>query len=348
MSNIELSVIVPVYNGGRFLRDLVSNFLDKNGSVRDVMELVFVDDGSVDDSYNTLLELSRIYRNIKVLHKDNGGIASARDMGLKHAQGTYVTFMDQDDKLEGSYDCCLDKIKSFGADMLISDYWVASKDGCISSRNTGVEGEMLCEASGARDLALNLLCPTLCKNNALSNVRIHPSIWNCLFLREALNRGNCHFFRFVDYEDDWLFVIQAILASDKVVLCDEKYYCWKENVKSESHTAKYIPNLFCKKQALEDWILKTLCQLSTNKKDREEVALRFEAHGFVECFYNSSLALSYADYKRDMIILSKQVNPRVREIKLRKVDSAFRCLLLHKCYFVCYLLNHYIFKRQYH
>lgn len=138
------------------------------------------------------------------------------------------------------------------------------------------------------------------------------------------------------------------MVSDRVVLTNKKYYCWNENLGSESHSVKYIPDLFAKKQALKAWIIKSLCQLAVDKKKRDVVADRFEAHCLVECFYNSSLNLSYKDYRKEISLLEVQESSEMQSVNLPLVQQVFRYLLLHKCFFVAYLLNRYVLKRHFH
>ena len=348
MNNVVLSVIIPVYNGKAYLQELIATFFEKNKELQNKIELIFVDDGSTDDSYEMLMALSNKHSNIKVFRKSNGGIASARNYGLLHAIGTFVTFMDQDDCLEKSYESFLQVMETTQSDVLISDFFVRGFNKQILSREMGITADRLLEGVGVKNVALKLLCGDLCEDAFLLNITVHPSVWNCIFRRETLNKHDCHFFSFVDYEDDWLFIIQSLMVSDRVVLTNKKYYCWNENLGSESHSVKYIPDLFAKKQALKAWIIKSLCQLAVDKKKRDVVAGRFEAHCLFECFYNSILNLSYKDYRKEMSQLEVLENSEMQSVNLPLVQQVFRYLLLHKCFFVAYLLNRYVLKRHFH
>lgn len=68
MGNCILSVIVPVYNGQNYLSNIVQNILDKNKKISNWLEIIFVDDGSTDDSSDILDKLSEENSNITVLH----------------------------------------------------------------------------------------------------------------------------------------------------------------------------------------------------------------------------------------------------------------------------------------
>lgn len=94
-----VSIIVPVYNSRKYLKKCMDSILDQ--SYND-LEIVCVDDGSVDDSLSILYEYQKKDERIKVLSKENEGkgAAGARNLGLKNATGEYVMFLDSDDFFE--------------------------------------------------------------------------------------------------------------------------------------------------------------------------------------------------------------------------------------------------------
>lgn len=91
-----LSIIVPVYNVEEYLGACVDSILIQ--SFRD-FELILVDDGSIDQSGNICDDYARKDERIFVIHKKNGGLSSARNVGLDIARGQYITFVDSDDKI---------------------------------------------------------------------------------------------------------------------------------------------------------------------------------------------------------------------------------------------------------
>ena len=89
-----ISVIIPIYNAEKYLNNAIDSVLDQ--SEKDV-ELILVDDGSTDNSGSICDNYIDRNLNIKVIHKKNGGISSARNAGLIVAKGVYVSFLDADD-----------------------------------------------------------------------------------------------------------------------------------------------------------------------------------------------------------------------------------------------------------
>lgn len=99
-SELEISVIFPVYNIAQYLEQCFKNFLLFK---HEFVEFLPVNDGSTDNSLTILENMSTKDKRIKILNKTNGGCASARMYGLQHAQGKYVAFVDPDDFVEPDF-----------------------------------------------------------------------------------------------------------------------------------------------------------------------------------------------------------------------------------------------------
>ncbi|MBO4856175.1 MAG: glycosyltransferase [Bacilli bacterium] len=91
-----LSVILPIYNVEKYLPDCLNSIVKQN--FKD-FEIILVDDGSKDSSPKICDDFSKKYSNVKVIHKTNGGLSSARNAGLSIAEGEYIYFLDSDDYL---------------------------------------------------------------------------------------------------------------------------------------------------------------------------------------------------------------------------------------------------------
>lgn len=89
-----VSIIVPVYNVEEYLRECVDSVLNQTYS--DV-EVILVDDGSTDQSGNICDEYAKMDSRIKVIHKKNRGVSSARNTGIETASGERIIFVDSDD-----------------------------------------------------------------------------------------------------------------------------------------------------------------------------------------------------------------------------------------------------------
>lgn len=93
---MKLSIIIPVYQVEQTLRRCIDSVLSQSFSD---WEMILVDDGSIDESPKICDEYVKNYDKIHVIHKQNGGLSDARNVGIEHAKGTYITFVDSDDYL---------------------------------------------------------------------------------------------------------------------------------------------------------------------------------------------------------------------------------------------------------
>lgn len=121
----KVSIIIPVYNASRFLDRCLQSILEQTFND---FEVIAVDDGSADDSGSILDAYALSDSRIKVIHKNNGGVASARQAGIEAATGAYAIHVDPDDWIEPNmiqelvYDA-----ESNNAGMVICDYFKDSK-----------------------------------------------------------------------------------------------------------------------------------------------------------------------------------------------------------------------------
>ena len=98
--NLQLSIIVPVYNVEKYLQRCMESLLTQNISN---YEIILVDDGSKDKSSEICDEYASKYSFVRVIHKENEGLGYARNSGLAVAKGKYVSFVDSDDTVSSEH-----------------------------------------------------------------------------------------------------------------------------------------------------------------------------------------------------------------------------------------------------
>lgn len=117
---VLLSVIIPVYNTGKFLRHSLASVLkqvDKN------VEIICIDDGSIDDSGIICDEFAKKYNCVKVYHQSNGGVSSARNLALSHAVGKYIAWVDSDDYVADDWYQSLKPILKKEVDLIFFEHY---------------------------------------------------------------------------------------------------------------------------------------------------------------------------------------------------------------------------------
>lgn len=119
MDSIILSIVVPVYNVEKYIHGCINSIIDNfyNG-----IEVILVDDGSKDSSSKICDEYVTKYDYISVIHKENGGLSSARNTGIRKANGEYIWFVDSDDYIkEGSIEKIIKNINNH-MDLILGSY----------------------------------------------------------------------------------------------------------------------------------------------------------------------------------------------------------------------------------
>lgn len=121
-ANPLVSVVVPVYNVEQYLNDCVDSILKQ--SYQNI-EVILVDDGSKDNSGSMCDEIAKCDSRVRVIHKSNGGLSSARNAGIENARGEFITFIDSDDDITSDYvEYLFSMIKKDKTKMAIASYSV--------------------------------------------------------------------------------------------------------------------------------------------------------------------------------------------------------------------------------
>ena len=131
---MKVSVIVPVYNSGKYLKKCLNSLV--NQTLKSI-EIIIIDDGSTDKSRKIIAWYKSQYPNIiKVILCSHNGVAYARNLGIKEAQGEYIKFVDADDYLNiNTLELMYNAAKEHDVDIVVSPYkmslgFIKFKDKC--------------------------------------------------------------------------------------------------------------------------------------------------------------------------------------------------------------------------
>lgn len=178
-----ISVIVPVYNIAPWICRCVESI---QAQTYENLEIILVDDGSTDDGLKICHALAKADSRIRVCHKENGGLASARLAGIEIATGDWITFVDGDDMVEASmYQHLLDNGYQYEADISHCGYVLIYPDGKMVYSDTSGQVRIQDTLSGLRDLLEEKLiqpsvCTKLYKRGLFSDIqgKYTEDIWN--------------------------------------------------------------------------------------------------------------------------------------------------------------------------
>ena len=213
----KISIIVPIYNVANNLHRCIDSILSQTYME---LEVILVDDGSIDESATICDEYAIQSRLIKVIHKKNGGSASARNAGISVATGDYITFVDGDDWIENDG---IEKMmlcaETTDSDIVMADFTIEQSDGSCSVRKEG-----FCNPD-----ATELM-------KAMMTGKLHGSNCNKIYRRSLIVANDIHFIDGADYTEDLAFNIKLLTLTNKIVYLPIAYYHYCIYDNSMSHT----------------------------------------------------------------------------------------------------------------
>lgn len=223
-----ISIIVPVYNAEDYLERCIQSILDQTYKE---IEVLLIDDGSRDSSKKICDRYAVSDSRIRVFSQANQGPAAARNLGLEHASGEYVTFVDADDWIKPTmYECMVTAMDGYEQDVdMVLCGFEYYKEGKTWSINQGIlpgyyEGEAL------RQITLDFIASSYER-------RIRPFLWIRMIRRELLNQNNIRFDKNLKRSEDFLFLTQVHLCiTTMVAVTDRRMYIYNQNMKSISHS----------------------------------------------------------------------------------------------------------------
>ncbi len=206
-----ISVIIPVYNVEQYLCECIDSVLNQTYSS---YEIILVDDGSTDSSGKICDEYAEKSEKIKVIHKENGGQSSARNLGLKSAGGKYIYFLDSDDYLaENAFEELVKHIEQENSDFVFFDA-VSFSD---PEDNFKIKQSYIRKNQYKTDKGINIL------SKQYENKEYHCVVYLLLFKKEFLDNAQLFFCEGMVYEDE-VFSFQAFCEAKKVSQLPQALY----------------------------------------------------------------------------------------------------------------------------
>lgn len=202
MNKPIISIIVPIYNVEQYLHRCVDSILAQTFTD---WELLLIDDGSPDRSGEICDEYAKKDTRIRVFHKENGGVSSARQRGLDESVGEYTIHADPDDWVEPTMlEELYQKAKDDNADMVICDYYT----------NEGFQQNYIKQQPTKLDT--NVVLYELFQ-------QLHGSCWNKL-VRRACYSGKANFPKDINCCEDLIWCIQVLKCKPKISYLNKAYY----------------------------------------------------------------------------------------------------------------------------
>ena len=246
-----VSVIVPVYNVEKYIRECIESVIKQSYTH---LEILIIDDGTPDNSGKIADYYATVDTRIRVIHKNNGGVASARNEGIREAKGEFIIFIDSDDWVSADYVEHLMEIQRIkNADMCMTTAFYTQKSDCQTKRER-------IETLTPENAAILLLSPKMVVGSYNKLYRRSWIVKNNLYQNERLFSG-----------EGLHFIVTAAQYANCVTISNRKIYYYRRNV-AESATTKFNIKMY------------TNNELSLNLIEKEKIVHSKKMNNMLELF----------------------------------------------------------------
>lgn len=314
--NIKISIIMPVYKVEEYVGKAIESI---QAQTLKEWEFLIVDDGTPDKSGEICDAYAAKDERIHVIHKENGGAPSARNVAIDIAKGEYMYFMDSDDwaeptMLEDMYNLA----KRDNAQLVVAGFYI---DTYYTDTEYRQDDFVVADAVYPNKEAFRKNAYKLFDKNLLYTP------WNKLFESRYVMENNLRFP--TTFWDDFPFNVSVVRNIERVTVTSKQYYHFIRK-RAESETAAYRPNMYEKREDEHGWMINLYKEWNVhNAESREMIARRYVERliGCVENITNPKCTLSYREKRKQVKdMLSKQHVAQC--LKLAKPRSSYMKILL--------------------
>ncbi len=237
---IKVTVVIPIYNAGEFLRPALDSVIDQ--TLKEI-EIICIDDGSTDNSLEIIKEYQKKDERIRIVTETNGGPGLARNNGIRRARGEYIAFLDADDffeldMLENMYTVA----RANDLDIAITDYDIFNSHKAVFTKPILAEHEEI-YTSGA----------VTSKNEHPDKIfaSTNGSAWNKLFSTRFITEKKIAFLTEVRMYEDVYFMISALSLAERVgkihkTLIHHRIYSEQSRAKMFKKYYSQVPEIYLK------------------------------------------------------------------------------------------------------
>lgn len=240
-----ISVIVPIYMIEQYLGVCIESILNQTYTN---LEIILVDDGSKDLCPEICDLYAKKDSRIKVIHKDNGGLVSARKAGIQIASGQYIGYVDGDDWIEKEfYESMYCAIKASEADMVCAGYTRELFDKSEQFLN-------ICSSGGYHDENLKHIYDSMISEGSFYRPGIYTYVWNKLFKRELLYLVQMNVDNRISIGEDAAVTYPALLKCNRICITDNTAYHYRQHNSSMLKKNNLLSNEILKLKYLYEYM----------------------------------------------------------------------------------------------
>ena len=303
---MKYSIIIPVYNSEKTIKKCIESIGLQN---RCDVEAIIINDGSTDRTESICKTLQTEHNNLIYLCKENGGVSSARNLGLSVASGEFVMFVDSDDYVDDKCFDIIDKYIESNSDFYQFGFSIVSNDDIKETReysarvvNTFSEKEAFISEGVVK--------------------RSFNSPWAKLYKRKIIDENNLRFCEELSVGEDLAFVFSFLLSANKFERLTEKIY-FADISNEESLSRKYRENISEQLIGVYDSMVKAMQE----NKIESKLINRSLAWLFYRNAY--SVAKDVSKIKSDFFERRKKLRAMCRLFNSKKVTPiSFKCKII--------------------
>lgn len=314
----NVSIIVPIYNSEETIEDCVNSLI--NQSLKNI-EIILVDDGSTDNTSNIVDNLKTKDNRIIVIHKSNGGVSSARNLGIGNASGEYIGFIDSDDAIHPTmYEKLYNKVQSEKSSMGMCRF-------CVTSDNYKKE-EVWDVKLDKSNLAQSMFYNMIAMNDeeSFNNMdTIMGSTCRCLYKREIIKRNKIMFHKEITYAEDLIFNLEYLRKINKVSIVDEPLYYYK--TKGKSLSLGYRKNFY----SMINKLMNKIESVTENTNIENRLSYSWLSY-LIETLRNATRGIKFINSERinkiKEVVKDNKNKDRLKNINYKKLNTKNRLFYL--------------------
>lgn len=223
---MKYSVIIPVYNSEKTIKRCIDSIASQE---RTDVEIIVINDGSTDMTESICNRMQNKYNNIVYIYKENGGVSSARNLGLSAAKGKYVMFIDSDDYVDGKCFEIFDSYTQSDADYYQFVFSIEA-NGTVKKVISWPERYVNTESEREAFIVESVVTRSI------------NSCWAKLYRREIIEKTGLRFYEELSMGEDLTFVFTFLLSADKIERIDSRIY-FADVTNKESLSRRYREKL---------------------------------------------------------------------------------------------------------
>lgn len=256
----RLSVIIPVFNGSKFIEDLLGDVLKLDFPD---YEVIVVNDGSTDNTLEILQKYATKYRHIKFINQQNQGVSSARNQGLQKAVGKYIMFLDADDRLDPVIcEKFINEAIQEGAQYSFTGY---------NEQNFRTNKTKVVYSSGQGLYHFNNFMNVFF-DNLKTNLISYPI--NTIYLKSIIDEYEVRFNESIHFAEDLLFNLDYLMHVNKVYISKENYYIYRKYSNRESLSSNFKMHFWYSRKL----VYKSLNKLYTVIEDKKNFEVKMNTY----------------------------------------------------------------------